>query len=100
MGDQMVIEMQRLRVKPEIRDQWVAADEEIWTTGLYREPGFVGKEVWIGEGDEVLLVIRWRSQADWEEMPKPWQEALDRAFRQRMPEGWEIVEVRSYQVAG
>jgi uncharacterized protein (TIGR03792 family) len=96
----MVIEMQRLRVKPELRDRWMAADEEIWTAGLYREPGFIGKEVWIGEGDEVILVIRWRSQADWDGMSKPWQEALDRAFWGRMPEGWEIVETRSYQVAG
>lgn len=95
----MVIEMQRLRVKPELRDRWLAADEAVWTTGLSRETGFLGKEVWIGEGDEILLVIRWRSQADWDGMPKPRLEALDSAFRERMPGGWEMAETRSYQVA-
>lgn len=98
----MVIEMQKLRVRPELRERWLAADEEVWTTGLSSESGFMGKEVWIdlGEnGDEILLVIRWRSQADWDGVPKPRLEALDRAFRERLPEGWEIVETRSYQVA-
>ena len=95
----MVIEMQRLRVKTALRERWLTADEEVWTTGLSSEPGFVGKEVWIGEGEEILLVIRWRSQADWDGVPKPRLEALDRAFRERMPDGWEIVETRSYQVA-
>lgn len=102
MGDPMVIEMQRLRVKPELRDRWLAADEEVWTAGLYAEPGFVGKEVWIGggdQGDEIVLVIRWRSQADWDGMSKARQAALDRAFRERMPDGWGMVEIRSYQVA-
>lgn len=98
----MVIELQRLRVRPELRDRWLAADAEVWTAGLSREPGFLGKEIWLGEGDEgdeVVLVIRWRSKDAWEAVPKPRQEALDRVFRERMPEGWEIVEVRSYQVA-
>ena len=95
----MVIEMQKLRVKPELRERWIAADEEIWTTGLYAEPGFMGKEAWIGEGDEVVLVIRWRSQADWDGMPKSRLEALDRAFRERMPDGWAMVEILAYQVA-
>lgn len=96
----MVIEMQRLRVNPELRDRWLAADAEVWTAGLQGEPGFVRKEVWVGEKDEIVLVIRWRSKADWEAVPKPRQESLDRVFRERMPEGWEMVEVRSYQVAG
>jgi uncharacterized protein (TIGR03792 family) len=95
----MVIEMQKLRVKPELRERWLAADEEIWTRGLQGEAGFIGKEVWLGEADEILLVIRWRSQNDWDGVPKPRLEALDHAFRERMPEGWEMVETRSYQVA-
>ena len=97
----MVIELQRLRVNSELRDRWLAADAEVWTAGLSGEAGFVGKEVWVGvgdQGDEVLLVIRWRSQADWDGVRKPCLEALDRVFRERMPDGWEIVETRSYQV--
>lgn len=96
----MVIELQRLWVEREVHDAWLAADREVWTAALSGEPGFLGKEVWQGEGDEVVLVIRWRSRAEWEAVPRERLERLEREFRGRMPHGWETVEVRSYHVAG
>lgn len=96
----MVIELQRLRVERELREPWLAADREVWTAALSGEPGFLGKEVWQGEGDEIVLVIRWRSRAEWEAVPQERLERLEHEFRGRVPRGWETVEVRSYQVVG
>ena len=95
----MVIEWQKVRVQPRVRDLYLEKDREIWTAGLAREEGFLGKEVWLGEGGEIILVIRWRREEDWKGMPKERQDDLDRQFREAVPEGWELVETRSYEVA-
>ncbi len=94
----MVIEWQKVRVQPGARDLYLEKDREIWTAGLAREKGFLGKEVWLGEG-EVILVIRWRREEDWKGMPRERQDDLDRRFREAVPAGWELVETRSYEVA-
>ena len=98
----MVIELQKIRVEPEVRDLYLEKDREIWTAGLAREEGFLGKEVWLGEDPEdieVILVIRWHSHEHWKGMPKERMDDLDRRFREAVPEGWELVETRSYEVA-
>jgi uncharacterized protein (TIGR03792 family) len=98
----MVIEWQKVRVHPEARGLYLEKDREIWTAGLARVEGFLGKEVWLGEdpeGTEVILVIRWQSEDHWKRMPKERQDDLDRRFREAVPEGWELVETRSYEVA-
>ncbi len=95
----MVIEWQKVRVQPEVRDLYLEMDREIWTAGLAREKGFLGKEVWLGQDGDVILVIRWQSEDDWKGMPKERQDDLDRQFREAVPEGWELVETRSYEVA-
>jgi uncharacterized protein (TIGR03792 family) len=95
----MVIEWQKVRVQPEVRDLYLEKDREIWTAGLAREKGFLGKEVWLGEDGDVILVIRWEREEDWKGMPKERQDDLDRRFREAVPEGWELVETRSYEVA-
>lgn len=95
----MVIELQKVRVQPGVRDLYLEKDREIWTAGLAREEGFLGKEVWLGEDGEVILVIRWKREEDWKGMPRERQDDLDRRFRQAVPDGWELVETRSYEVA-
>ncbi|HWM94286.1 MAG TPA: TIGR03792 family protein [Thermoanaerobaculia bacterium] len=91
-----VIEWQRVRVRPELRDSYVEKDAEIWTPELERAEGFLGKEVWLGEdGSEVVLLIRWRSREDWEGMPKDRLAELEERFRREVPD-WEVVECRAY----
>jgi uncharacterized protein (TIGR03792 family) len=94
----MVIEMQRIRVDPERREEWLAADEEVWTRGLSGAPGFLGKEVWQGEDGELVLVIRWRSREDWDAVPKPLLDRLDRELHGRLSTGWELVGTSAYEV--
>lgn len=95
----MVIEWQKIRVKPEARDHWLAKDLEIWTAGLARREGFLGKAVWRGEEEVVILVVRWRSEEDWKGIPQEHLDELDRRFGEEVPEdAWELLETRAYQV--
>lgn len=97
----MVIEWQRVRVRPEIRERYLEKDAEVWTRGLEAEPGFLGKEVWLGEDGEVVLVIRWRSRGDWQGVPPERLAELERRFREAFPdEAHERVECKSFEVAG
>jgi uncharacterized protein (TIGR03792 family) len=96
----MVVEWRRVRVRPELRRRFLAADEAVWTAGLAREAGFLGKEVWLDEEEpgEVVLVIRWASERDWQAIPAARLEELERRFRERLPEGHETVETRAFRV--
>lgn len=96
----MVIEWQRIRVRPGLRDLYLKKDAEVWTAGLSRESGFLGKEVWLGESDEVVLVLRWESEEAWKGMPKERLDELEGRFRTELPDGHEVIETRSFRVAG
>jgi uncharacterized protein (TIGR03792 family) len=96
----MIIEWQRVRVRPGLRERFVEKDAEIWTAGLAREAGFLGKEVWLGEEEtEVILVIRWESRERWEGVSRERLDAIDERFRRELASGHEIVETRAYEVA-
>lgn len=93
----MVIEWQRVRMRPDLRQRFLERDEEVWTAGLAREPGFLGKEVWLGEDPgEVVLVIRWRSEEDWKGVAAGRLAELESRFRNGLPEGHEIVELKTF----
>lgn len=93
----MIVEWQRVRVRQEVRDLFVEKDAEVWTAALEKEPGFLGKEVWLGEdGSEVVLLIRWRSREDWEGIPAERLRETEERFRREAPD-WEVVECRAYE---
>src|ERR1044071_2163556 len=96
----MIVEWQCMRVRPELLERYLAADEEVWTAGLAREEGFLGKEVWLDRErpGEVVLVIRWESERHWKGIAEERLEELERRFHERMPDGHEQVEVRAFEV--
>jgi len=97
----MVVEWLRVRVVPELREQYVQKDEEIWTTALSTYPGFLGKEVWISPDDlaEVIVIVRWASFDEWHSIPPEALEQVEAQFNAAMGEGThEIVESVGYQV--
>lgn len=99
-GSDMVIEWQRIRVRPGLRGRFVEEDEKVWTAGLSREPGFLGKEVWLGEDEtDLFLVIRWESEEAWKGVSRERLDALDRRFREEVPDGHEIVDSGVYRPA-
>lgn len=96
----MVIEWLKIKVPPELREQYVQKDAEIWTPALFSSPGFLGKEVWINPDNlsEVVLVIRWASREQWKAVPAARLEQLENQFKQALGGVCQIVEAGEYQV--
>jgi uncharacterized protein (TIGR03792 family) len=78
-----VIEHLVVRVPVAGQRRWLAADADVWTAVLSRQPGYLGKEVWADADDpETLhLVIRWASREDRDAVPRPLLEATEARFR-------------------
>ncbi len=92
----MVIEWLKFKVPPEQWELFIQKDEEVWTAGLKNFPGFLGKEVWVdGENQEIVMVIRWESQEQWQAIPEKTLQELDEKMGfLKIP----ILESRSYQI--
>lgn len=96
----MVIEWLKVNVAPELREQYIQKDEEIWTAALAQYPGFLSKEVWISPDrpEEVILVIRWESFEQWDAVPPDVLERVEAEFNEALGDVYEIVESSRYQV--
>jgi uncharacterized protein (TIGR03792 family) len=99
--EKMVIEWLRVNVSPELREQYVQKDEEIWTAALSTYPGFLGKEVWINPDNlaEVIIVVRWSGFDEWYSISPEELEQVEARFNAAMGEDThEIVESAGYQI--
>ncbi|WP_068819022.1 TIGR03792 family protein [Phormidesmis priestleyi] len=96
----MLIEWLKVKVPPELREQYIQKDDEIWTPLLSNYSGFAGKEVWINPQDptEIVMVIHWESQDGWKSIPAETLEETDRQFTQAMGQSFPFVEEGEYQV--
>jgi uncharacterized protein (TIGR03792 family) len=74
-----VIEMLRAKCAPGRRDEWLKRDAEIWTPALAAHDGYISKEVWpsIDNPDDVVIIVRWESLAQWKSFPEELNLALD-----------------------
>lgn len=96
----MEIEWLKIHVAPELREQFVQKDAEIWTTALAKYPGFLDKEVWISPDNlsELVLVVHWQSFEQWQAIPPANLEQVEAAFNAAMGNTYQIVETGRYQV--
>ncbi len=96
----MVIELLKFRVAPEERENYIQKDAEIWTTGLAKYPGFLGKEVWINPNDptELILIIRWATREEWKAVPLEDLQIIEDKITQIMGRSYPIIESAEYQV--
>lgn len=96
----MVIEWLKLRVSPELRDQFIQKDADIWTSMLASYPGFLSKEVWINPDvpTEIVLIIRWATREQWQSIPSEQLAQTEQQFAQEFGELAEIIESSEYQV--
>lgn len=96
----MVIEWLKFRVNPEVREQFVQQDSEIWTPFLATYGGFVSKQTWISPDtlDEIVLVTNWASFEEWKSIPTNRLEETEATFRAAMGDTYELVESKAYQV--
>ena len=74
-----VVEMLRATCVPGGREEWLVRDAEIWTPALAAHDGYISKEVWpsIDHPDEVVIIVRWESLAQWKSFPDELNVALD-----------------------
>ncbi|MDE0655425.1 MAG: TIGR03792 family protein [Acidimicrobiaceae bacterium] len=78
----MVIEFLTFEVAPDELEEWLTVEEQHWSRYLEGRPGFIGKEMWVEEGDpgRVHAVIRWESMEAWDAVPPADVEAVDEAM--------------------
>ena len=74
-----VIELLRVKCVPGRRDEWLARDAEVWTPALAAHDGYLSKEVWpsIDHPDDVVIIVRWESLAQWKTFPDDLSLKLD-----------------------
>ncbi len=96
----MVIELLKVKVAPEHREQFIQKDAEIWTQALAHYPGFLGKEVWLNpkEPTLVILVIRWATREQWKSIPFEQLQEIEQRFSQQMGNTYKLIESSEYQV--
>lgn len=97
----MVIEWLKFRVSPELREDFIKKDEEIWTATLASYSGFLGKEIWLDPtiADNIIFVIRWQSRQQWKSIPIKELETTERRFAAAMGKGnYEMIASKEFQV--
>ncbi|MDP6145836.1 MAG: TIGR03792 family protein [Acidimicrobiales bacterium] len=63
----MVIEFLTFIVPSDKREEWESLDNEVWTSFLSAQKGFIRKELWHSteNEDELHAVIWWEDKASW-----------------------------------
>ncbi len=97
----MIIEWLKIQIKPELREKYIEKDAEIWTSALEKYPAFLGKEVWLDpkKPDEIILVIRWQTEAAWKSISPEEVEKVEAEFDAQMPsQDYKMIEEGEFQV--
>jgi len=78
----VVIEFLTFDVDPADREQWMAVEAATWSRFLQQQGGFLGKELWVEEGDpgKVHAMIRWADRRSWHSIPTDELAAVDAAM--------------------
>ncbi|MXW13199.1 MAG: TIGR03792 family protein [Synechococcus sp. SB0668_bin_13] len=63
----VTVEMLRLAVPVALRDAWFNAEAEVWKPWLEQQPAYLGRDLhWDPQQEQAQVLIRWRSQQEWE----------------------------------
>lgn len=96
----MVVEWLKFRVDPDLREQFVQQDAQIWTETLSQYSGFLNKEVWISPDNlsEVVQVIYWETYEQWQAIPPDVLEQTEARFAAALGDTYELIGSARYQV--
>ena len=97
----MIIEWLKFRVSPNLREEFLEIDQQIWTNKLKTYPGFLGKEVWLNPErlDEVVILIRWQTREEWKNIAQEEVDTVEKQFTQKMQgKNYQMIESLEYQV--
>ena len=66
-----VVEHLRMRVPPNQRRAWIAAERGSWDPWLQEQKGYRGRDLyWDPKREEGVLLIHWASRASWDAIPQ------------------------------
>ena len=92
----MIIEWLRFKVPAEKWEAFILRDEEVWTGGIKKVPGFLGKEIGVDSVEnEGVMLIRWETREQWKSVL---QSTIYELERQMGDLQIAIAESREYQV--
>ncbi len=76
-------------VKPELIDQYIELDSQLWVPALCTRQGFLGSEVWLGEEGtgEITMLYFWETYEDFAGLDEVWQNDLKDKTNAAMGEG-------------
>jgi uncharacterized protein (TIGR03792 family) len=96
----VLIEGLKFKFAPNLRENFIQKDEQIWTIALAEYLRFLVKEVWISLNDhtEVTLIIYWATPKQWKAIPKADFQTSEDKFIQVLRESYPVVKSTKYQV--
>jgi uncharacterized protein (TIGR03792 family) len=97
----MIIEWLKFEVAPDLREQHIQIDEEVWTATLKRYPGFLSKQVWLDPDrpHEVILIINWADCESWRSVPANVLEATEKEFARRFgADQYKLIEAKEFHI--
>jgi uncharacterized protein (TIGR03792 family) len=97
----MVIEWLEFQVKPEAREKFIQKDQEIWTKFLAKQPGFLGKELWINPTieEQLIIVVHWQTKEQWKAVPQNLLDDTEAKFSLAMgTDNYQLTKVKEFQV--
>ncbi|MHC5935772.1 TIGR03792 family protein [Nostoc sp.] len=96
----MVIKLLKFKVAPNLREDFIQKQAQIWTTVLAEYSKFIAKEVGISPNDhkEFILIIRWATLEPWKAIPQAHLQTIEDKFIPALGESDPIVESAEYQV--
>lgn len=92
------IELLEFQVDPLSREDFLAIDQEIWTTALSQYPAFQQKEIWLDPARPqiVTIVIYWADRAAWKAIPMKLLTDLTQQFDKKFSRPYQLVGEREY----
>jgi uncharacterized protein (TIGR03792 family) len=83
-NEQPVLERLRLRVPSGTQQAWLEAERDTWIPWLRQKRGFVRREEWWDQQEEVgVIQIQWSSRSAWKAIPQDEVEAIQSQFEAR-----------------
>lgn len=98
-GERLPVEVLVFEMAPEVVEEFLHLDHEVWTLGEAMLEGFeripfLSKEVWLDDSRPgvVTLVFVWESREAWQRVDvEPVQRALQATFDERFPHAVRLV---------
>ncbi|MEB3242875.1 MAG: TIGR03792 family protein [Cyanobacteriota bacterium] len=83
-NEQPVLERLRLRVPSGTQQAWLEAERDTWIPWLRQKRGFVRREEWWDQQEEVgVIQIQWSSRSAWKAIPQDEVESIQSQFEAR-----------------